>query len=101
MMPCLHYGCNFRNENGFCKVTTCANPDYNGMTIRVANTIKVSPKTNADRIRAMSDEEMALFLEEVADGCDSCPMLKECTYSDEEVSEKQIRLKWLKQEVDK
>ncbi len=56
--------------------------------------------TNADRIRNMSDEELAEFLEIVADGCDSCPMLKECTYSDEEISEKKIRLKWLKQEAE-
>ena len=58
------------------------------------------PKTNADRIRAMSDEELAEFLEKVADGCDSCPMLKECTYSDGEIPEQQIRLKWLKQEAE-
>lgn len=55
-------------------------------------------QTNADRIRSMTDEELADFLERVADGCDSCPILKECTYSDGEISEKQIRLKWLKQE---
>ena len=58
------------------------------------------PKTNADRIRAMSDEELADFLEKVADGCDSCPMLKECTYSDGEMSEEQVRLMWLKQEAE-
>lgn len=59
---------------------------------------EAKPKTNADRIRAMSDEELSVFLERVADGCDSCPMLKECTYTDGEVPEEQVRLKWLKQE---
>ena len=58
------------------------------------------PTTNADRIREMSDEELAEFLERVADGCDSCPILKECTYSDGEMSEEQVRLIWLKQEAD-
>ena len=57
-------------------------------------------QTNADRIRAMSDEELADFLEKVADGCDSCPMLKECTYSDGEMSEEQVRLMWLKKETE-
>ena len=60
---------------------------------------KPKAKTNAGRIRAMTDEELADFLERVADGCDSCPMLKECTYSDGEMSEEQVRLIWLKQEV--
>ena len=88
-MPCLHYGCNFRNENGFCKVTTCANPDYNGMTIRVANTIKVAPKTNADRIRAKSDEELVKHL--------ACQW-KECKNMDIDCDK--CLLEWLKQEAE-
>lgn len=80
------------------------NPIVQPAVKKVIETIKIElqaePETNADRIRAMTDEELAEFLEKVSDGCDSCPMLKECTYSDEEISEKQIRLKWLKQEVE-
>lgn len=61
---------------------------------------EAKPQTNADRIRAMTDEELADFLERVADGCDSCPVLNECTYLDREMSEEQVRLIWLKQEAE-
>lgn len=77
----------------------CTRYRQNTVGVHGCDNGKPKPQTNADRIRNMTDEELAVFLEEVADGCDSCPMLKECTYSDEEISEKQIRLKWLKQEA--
>lgn len=47
---------------------------------------KKNPITNADRIRAMSDEELAEWIETIAD-CDMCPMRKNCHGS--------CRLKWL------
>ena len=50
-------------------------------------------KTNADRIRDMSDEELAVWLEDVV-SCLDCPISKECN------SGKHCRMwmkKWLKQ----
>lgn len=56
--------------------------------------------TNADNIRHMTDEELACFLEIVANGCIDCPMIEECTYDPDDVNEEvHYRLKWLKQEA--
>ena len=54
--------------------------------------------TNGDKIRAMSDEELADFLGGIADNCnyitcDNCPMYDACV--DVPISMQ----KWLKQEV--
>lgn len=60
--------------------------------------ISAQPKTNADRIRQMSDEELRRFLNDIADNCSmqyckSCPMNGAC--DDVPISMQ----KWLKQEV--
>lgn len=48
--PCMN-----KTEFGYCKTTAC----LYAPTIRVMST----PKTNADRIRAMTDEELAEWLD--------------------------------------
>ena len=62
--------------------------------------ISAHPKTNADRIRQMTDEELSAFFGGIADNCsynacDSCPMYGAC------VDVPLSRDKWLKQEVKK
>ena len=64
------------------------------------------PMTNADRIRSMTDEELAKFLEAVTcethGWCNECKSLKGdyCHgLNDESNSLVQERLKWLKSEV--
>lgn len=42
--------------------------EYNGKTIREWADLIANPKTNADRIRSMSDEELAVWLYWKADG---------------------------------
>lgn len=64
----------------------------------IAAEITAPPKTNADRIRQMTDEELSDFLGGIADNCsyntcESCPMYGACV--DVPIS----RDKWLKQEV--
>lgn len=60
--PCLHYECTNRNSFGYCKTTACINYKYTKEWIE--STTNCSPKavfkpvTNADRIRAMTDEEL-------------------------------------------
>ena len=54
------------------------------------------PKTNADRIRAMSDEELAEFLNRVKEPCDYCQLAiveGACT----ETLCDDAMMKWLKQ----
>ncbi len=65
---------------------------------------EAKPKTNADRIRAMSDEEMAKFLQEDVFYEPWCPddvvcVLGEgCQLTDKDCGK--CALKWLKQEVE-
>jgi hypothetical protein len=57
-------------------------------------------KTNADRIRAMSDEELAEWLEEVdCYNCDCCVYQRECRleYDEEKHDCATGRMNWLKQ----
>jgi len=61
----------------------------------VINT-KPQKQTNADRIRAMTDEELAeLWLERI--DCGQCPVLGECNLTDKDC--KRLALEWLKQEA--
>lgn len=58
------------------------------------------PLTNGDRIRAMTDEELSVFLGEIADNCsyntcDNCPLYGAC------VDVPLSRDKWLRQEAEK
>ena len=91
---CLHYDCGFRNNAGYCKISACVNPKYNNQLINT--NVSKKPQTNADRIRAMSDEELAELL---YNGCTG----HKCTnYYPEENLEEQCKrcwLDWLKQEV--
>ena len=58
------------------------------------------PKTNADRIRAMSDEELAEFIEQVS--TDSMETISFGTKEYEEIWEhKETALQWLQSEVEK
>jgi hypothetical protein len=61
--------------------------------------LKPKPKTNADRIRNMSDEELAEFLLEVNSTIQHC-MIMDCKYEDErEGLCKNCFLEWLQAEV--
>lgn len=86
--------CGMLNSRGFCSLTACRFP--------VSCTAVVwapPPRTNADRIRAMSDEELAMLLE----GC-VCPK-KPCPDIDRDTPTDKKRctecwLDWLKEEVE-
>lgn len=68
--------------------------DYDGRNCRRNRTVE---PTNADRLRAMSDEELAEFFEDTT-FCDSCSIFKnEC--GTEKYSCKQRWLDWLRQEA--
>ena len=79
-----------------CPVKACETMNYRGSTCS-AQRAKLGlgdPMTNADRIRAMSDEELAKFLCDIstAECCDrSCPARGICGFEDNGM------IKWLKQ----
>ena len=60
---------------------------------------KQPKQTNADRIRNMTDEELAKYFSYIAE-CDSCPneLDRECCVSEDACINKW--LKWMKQETD-
>ena len=63
----------------------------------VCDGFKPQPKTNADRIRAMTDEELASLLMYFADDTDEIDENDYDAFGDTEWRERMLR--WLKQEV--
>lgn len=94
--PCLHYGCSNRNSFGYCKTTVCINEHYqqeqwgSPSTTNKSESVVKKSQTNADRIRAMSDEELVKHL--------ACQW-KECKNMGIDCDK--CLLEWLKQEVSK
>ena len=94
--------CGMLNSRGFCSLTACRYPSnvivsepkvIRGMMV---NPQIEKPQTNADRIRAMTDEELAVFLCDNVD-CAFCEEIKgNCT-----VGCKDRMLLWLKDQVEK
>ena len=57
--PC-DKSCGNKTASGYCATTTCINPLYSNIgTAQYGQGVQKSIITNADRIRAMSDEELA------------------------------------------
>lgn len=85
-----------------------ANKDYKCKSLReklkaIASEITAPPKSNADRIRQMTDEELAEWLDHVA-GCGVCVLNEgKYRYSGDHCAHEhdcmQYIEKWLKQEV--
>jgi len=110
--PCLHYDCSNRNRFGYCKTTVCINKHYYqeelwGLpsTTNKTESVVIKQQTNADRIRAMTDEELAKFIEFVSAGCDymspDCPAHDNCKHvCDQNDACRKGWLDWLKQEVE-
>lgn len=104
--PCLHYDCSNRNSFGYCKTTVCVNEHYQREQLGLPSTtnksesVVIKQQTNADRIRAMTDEELADWIYywagESPDCCD-----RKC--EDTKAYPRPCRecwLDWLKQEAD-
>jgi len=88
-------GCKHLNERGYCEFTACIIP----CTVR-ATIPEAKPLTNADRIRAMTDEELAEWFikiqDDVADYYDGGHAV-----APELPTMKNSWLEWLKQEAEK
>lgn len=84
--------------NGDCNI--CINgkmPSYSATCVECGLSRKnYKPITKADRIRAMSDEELANMWFSYLD-CGECPMHRECNMLPQDCL--RLALKWLKQEV--
>ena len=59
--------CDGKTEYGYCRYTWCINPLHSNLgTAQQGQGVQRAVITNADRIRAMTDEELAEFLTAVA-----------------------------------
>ena len=87
-----HYGCKL------CKYENCSMESKECIGCKQNAVDKYTRMTNADRIRSMSDEELAEFIEQVSvDSMDTIYGVKEY----KEIWEyKETALKWLKSEVE-
>ena len=96
--PCLHYDCTNRNSFGYCKTTACINPKYSNIgTAQYGQGVQKRIATNADRIRTMSDGELAQFLMDSFACSLNCPAYDIC---DAEGACVEFLAKWLQQEAD-
>ena len=94
MADICQFVCSYRTPSGFCGSTggyaTCQHRKMDEPpTIKSAE-----PMTNADKIRHMTDEELAMLLQPTCPPCDRCHIgdeIKDCY---------KCWLDWLKQEVD-
>ena len=64
----------------------------------VCNEFKGRSQTNADRIRAMTDEELAEFMAKNV-GCNECPFFVTCRSAPQDRECSDRWLDWLQQEV--
>ena len=85
---CVHKSDFKSAECGGCMVSY-----YDGEQIGLPSNFEQKPQTNADRIRAMSDEELAQWLC-LNYGCTKCPGQELCTIND---GKHNGLTKWLKQ----
>ena len=93
--------CGNKTESGYCATTACINPKYSNIgTAQYGQGVQKCIVTNADRIRAMSDEELAIHFS--ATTCPSKEAREKCvTYGQfEDDVCVQCWLDWLKQEVE-
>ena len=96
MYKCPHLDCSNRTEFGYCKTTVCIYPT-SWLPNTVIGYVPTEPKTNADRIRSMTDEELAEFIEGAC-----CPPVCYTKHFDECQKEDCVPcwLAWLKKEVE-
>ena len=87
--------CGNKTASGYCATTACINPQYSNIigTVQYSQGVQKHIITNADKIRAMSDEELAAFMTD-----DFCELLcKLPTVCDGQCNLK--LLQWLKKEA--
>ena len=99
---CQHQ-CEGKTEYGYCRYTWCVNPLHSNLgTAYQGQGVQMAIITNADRIRAMSDEELAVQL--ALPYLTSPPWCSEhitCPYISEDPTPcDKCALDWLRGEVD-
>lgn len=96
--------CGNKTASGYCATTVCINPQYSNLgTAQYGQGVKKRIVTNADRIRSMTDEELAGQISEWNHG--DCPPIELCPKRRNESTHYvectpwKCWLDWLKKEV--
>lgn len=87
-------GCKHLNERGYCEFTACIIPCV------VKGYIPETRKTNADRIRSMTDEELAVLLEGCICPSDPCKKVVNRGKQPDKKICQSCWLDWLKKEAE-
>ena len=89
--------CGNKTASGYCATTACINPQYSNIgTAHYGQGVQKRVITNADRFRAMTDEELAELWWERVD-CGECPVHRDCKMTGQDC--KKLALDWLREEV--
>lgn len=89
--------CGNKTASGYCATTACINPQYSNIgTAHYGQGVQKRIITNADRIRAMTDEELAELWWERVD-CGECPVHRDCRMTGQDC--KKLALGWLQEEA--
>ena len=82
---------------------TCGGSGTHNKTIVLRGTLKLKQQTNADRIRSMSDEELAEFAVSTGQGCAPGENLVECCFDHKdgpiEADCRKCWIDWLREDV--
>lgn len=91
--------CGNKTASGYCATTACINPQYSNIgTAQYGQGVQKRIVTKADKIRAMTDEELAVLLEGCICPKGPCPDIDRDTPTDKKRCTR-CWLNWLKQEV--
>ena len=89
--------CGNKTASGYCATTVCINPQYSNIgTAHYGQGVQKRIITNADRIRSMTDEELAELWWEHVD-CGECPVHRDCKMTGQDC--KELALGWLQEEA--
>jgi len=90
--------CGNKTASGYCATTVCINPKYSNIgTVQYGQGVQKRIITNADRIRSMTDEELARLF---ADGnCGYCRIRDFCFAKGCKIDCEDMWLDWLKEEA--
>lgn len=89
-------GCVYKTADGQCE--KFSDPVHNTMSWCLDGPCGDETPSNADKIRAMTDEELAIWISSIT-WCEYCPIREHCDEAIQTRFCKEILLEWLKAEV--
>ena len=90
--------CGNKTASGYCATTACINPQYSNIgTAQYGQGVQKRIITNADKLRAMTDEELVEIF--ANNDCGYCRIHDFCFAKGSAINCEDVWLGWLKQEA--